>query len=371
VSFIIHHGDALDVLRGMPDASVDAVVTDPPAGIGFMGKKWDTVGAMVERPADTSVAWDRVGGNHHPENDHDRARTRRSERGKFVAYLSAILAECYRVTKPGGRLLCWSIPRTMHWTGCAVEDAGWVIENTIAHMFGSGFPKAKSQLKPGREDWWLARKPGPKVLPLNIDACRIAGPKDVPASVGTRNLGALGVGWGLNPGTDAQDGRNPDVGRWPANVVLDEDAAAELDAQSGTLKSGFMPAGTRREGIGYHGALGTTVRNDTHGDTGGASRFFYVAKASTADRNAGGVENKHPTVKSTELMRYLVRLVKPLGVERPRILDPFTGSGSTGRGALLEGCDFTGIEREAEHVAVARARVADILDGVLPLTGVA
>lgn len=95
----VEHGDSLVVLKSMPDACVDAVVTDPPAGIGFMGKEFDS---------------------------------NRGGRGRWIAWLSERLAECYRVTKPGGRMLCWSIPRTMHWTGCAIEDAGWEIENTIA-----------------------------------------------------------------------------------------------------------------------------------------------------------------------------------------------------------------------------------------------
>ncbi len=155
-----------------------------------------------------------------------------------------------------------------------------------------------------------------------------------------------------------------------------------------------MAAGTEREGLGYQGGLGSRVRNDTHGDSGGASRFFYCAKTSRAERNAGleGFEakqirrlsggefghnsavgadgevyetesskaggpsrNHHPTVKPINLMRWLARLVTPPG---GTCLDPFLGSGSTGCAAVLEGFDFIGIEREAEYIAIAEARIA-------------
>ncbi len=156
---------------------------------------------------------------------------------------------------------------------------------------------------------------------------------------------------------------------------------AALDAQTGELKSGFLAAGTEREGIGYRGRLGNRVQNDTHAAAGAASRFFYCAKTSRAERNAGleGFEEKdpqergstskhsekagslsgpranhHPTVKPINLMRWLVRLVTPPG---GLILDPFLGSGSTGCAAVLEGFDFIGIEREAEYAAIAEARI--------------
>lgn len=171
-------GDCLDVLRGMADASVDAVVTDPPAGIKFMGKQWDTPGSFVERQPDRTVVFDKVAGNHNPSNPFDKARTAVSERAKFVAFLTPRLAECLRVAKPGARMLCWAIPRTSHWTGTAIEDAGWIIEDRVSHFFGTGFPKHKSKLKPACEDWWMAWKPDRKATPLNIDATRIRASSD-------------------------------------------------------------------------------------------------------------------------------------------------------------------------------------------------
>jgi len=284
---------------------------------------------------------------------------------------------------------------------------------------------------------------------INVDACRIAGQpratgtKADDASAGSGNV-YMGVG---SDGAQQQSyDENLPAGRWPANVVLshleeceamgarriknpggvpkagsekaseptftssertstvhhfDEDGTetveawncapgcpvAELDAQSGVLKSGFMAAGTEREGLGYRGGLGNRVRNDTHADSGGASRFFYCAKTSRAERNAwlegfevgddkeeryrlvkanpsrkdGGANetrpsaNGHPTVKPINLMRWLVRLITPPG---GTCLDPFLGSGSTGCAAVLEGFNFIGIEREAEYIAIAEARIS-------------
>jgi len=221
---------------------------------------------------------------------------------------------------------------------------------------------------------------------LNIDGCRIAG------TSGKRNGGSPFVG---SEETYAQDGttrgmvrsayETPAPGRWPANVVLDEAAAAELDRQSGTLAAGNHPA--NRAGLGSSrtlpsSSLGTAGERRAT-DPGGAARFFYCAKTSRGERNAGldgfertleagtwgGAEhdltlgkgaaipraNVHPTVKPIALMRWLCRLVTlPGGL----ILDPFAGSGTTGCAAVLEGFDFIGLEREPEYVEIARARVA-------------
>lgn len=203
------------------------------------------------------------------------------------------------------------------------------------------------------------------------------------------------TGGGERPGGFADVGAESGDGEPNAPVYGDEEVVewdcapgcpvAALDAQTGNLQSGFMAAGTQREGIGYRGRLGTQVANDTYGDAGGASRFFYCAKTSRAERNAGleGFEEKkphddaghvhaderawdipgshstaranhHPTVKPINLMRWLVRLVTPPG---GTILDPFLGSGSTGCAAVLEGFDFLGIEREVEYVSIAKARI--------------
>lgn len=206
---------------------------------------------------------------------------------------------------------------------------------------------------------------------LNIDGCRIPGAK--PAT--GRGAGGQNGRYGpLGPLVHVPD---DGMGRWPANVALDPEAAAMLDEQAGesTSRSGVPREG--RNGDGW----GMTATGAEYDDRGGPSRFFYVAKASRREREAGlaGEErnvhppsgddrcwdipgsrsqprhNVHPCVKPVALMRWLVRLVTPPG---GLVLDPFAGSGSTGIACLLEGMEFVGIEREAEYAAIARARVA-------------
>lgn len=357
-------GDCREVLAAMDGESVDAIVTDPPYGLAFMGKRWDYDVPGVEA-----------------------------------------FAEMLRVLKPGGRLLCFAGTRTMHRMWCNIEDAGFTIEDTIAWMYGSGFPKHRSKLKPAYEPICVARKPAPKATPLNIDECRI--PTDDALSGGGYVDHMHGGNYGNGRAGEKSAGRRygergatnmnatpgprggDPLGRWPANVVLDEDAARALDEQSGILTSGFMAAGTRRnvtDSVALGKMNGNAASRDTFADSGGASRFFYCAKASRAERDEGlgdmplrGVgameddtyewsreaergrkprdaqgRNHHPTVKPIELMRWLVRLVTPAGGV---VLDPFTGSGTTGIAAVIEGREFVGIEREAEYAEIAERRI--------------
>lgn len=327
----LHLGDCLDWLRTLPDASVDAVVTDPPGALHFMGREWDS---------------DRGG------------------RAAWVAWLSERLAECLRVARPGARMLCWAIPRTSHWTGTAIEDAGWLIEDRISHMFGTGFPKAKSKLKPAVEDWWLARKPGGKVPELNVDACRIGAAADDYDHPGNDNRAKTTHCYRDFEREGRQAPPHP-AGRYPANLTLDEAAAAMLDEQAGERKG--MPISRHRRGARSGNAVGyggnPTVHDvgvNGYGDTGGASRFFYVSKASKADR---GPDNAHPTVKSTDLMRWLIRLIASPGSV---VLDPFAGSGSTGKAAVMEGCDFLGCEVDPESHGTAQGRIDDAV-AAMPL----
>ena len=182
---------------------------------------------------------------------------------------------------------------------------------------------------------------------LNIDGCRI-GTDVVTTRIATREggggqaFGQGGVGRSV-PGA-------AHVGRFPANLILDEEAAAALNEQSGVLQSGSRRAGVRK-GMGFHGANGDGGPA-IECNSGGASRFFYCAKASKSDRGQG---NGHPTVKPSALMAYLCRLITPPG---GLVLDPFAGSGSTGVGALREGFRFVGIEREESYVEIATRRIA-------------
>ena len=370
---VLHHGDCLDVLATLPDASVDAVVTDPPYGIGFMGKEWDSGKSFVERKAAKRNTFDHVGGNHNPTSSADAARTRRVESARFGAWCEQWVTECLRVLKPGRHLLAFGGTRTWHRLAVAVEDAGFEIRDNLAWLYGSGFPKSLNlvdesgertgqgtALKPAFEPIVMARKPlagtvAANVLEhgtgaLNIDACRIAG--DVPSVPQPR----YGVRDGIT-GFGSGEGRNGEMssapgGRWPANVILDESQAEALDEQSGTLTSGSRKAGTHGL-MGYMGADAAPMP-EVVGDTGGASRFFYVAKAPKSERPVvDGVA--HPTVKPVSLMSWLVRLVTPPG---GTVLEPFAGSGTTVEAAMREGFHVVAVEREADYLPLILARIS-------------
>jgi DNA modification methylase len=332
-------GDCLDVLATLPDASVDAVVTDPPAGIGFMGKAWD------------------------------RAR----DRAAFVASLTPALAECLRVARPGARMLCWGIPRTSHWTATAVEDAGWFVEDRVSHLFGQGFPKGKGKLKPAVEDWWLARNPTKGATPLNIEACRVGASKEI---FGTPSDKGAVFGRSIGKKTKANSsGLNPNVGRWPANLVLTHSPGCNgvcvegcpvriMGEQSGTAdaRQGWRVKKSSPSKVFGPRIKNPIASNHVYEDSGTAARFFpnftpdappfrYQAKARSKDRGDG---NTHPTVKSQALMRWLCTLVTPEGGV---ILDPFMGSGTTGVAAVELGHSFIGVEMHKPYVTIARKRI--------------
>jgi DNA modification methylase len=493
MAFTIHHGDCREVMATLDAESVDAIVSDPPYGLSFMGKGWDHGVPGVE-------FW----------------------------------TEALRVAKPGAHLLAFGGTRTYHRLACAIEDAGWEIRDCVMWVYGSGFPKSHDVSKaidkrPGviehaefaqhikqrreaaglsRADvservvgsrsgacwnwehhqypeakWWpalrdllglderwgevvqeserrvvggsqasrLAVAPGqgherPQVdLPItapatdaarqwdgwgtalkpawepiivarkplvgtvaenvlthgtggiNVDGCRVGIASGDQKSEGGRKLARHQETNGFDGGwksktTNLDDG----LGRWPANLVHDgseEVVGLFPQATSGSRKQGTYRGTSGSDSIGNYGLFDSAEIN---GDTGSAARFFYCAKASKADRDEGceafpekenasknygtkaanltrkdGGENvvlprrnNHPTVKPTDLMRYLCRLVTPPGGV---VLDPFTGSGSTGKAATLEGFRFIGIEREAEYVEIAKARIAAVDAGAGPL----
>jgi len=326
VSWQLVADDCASALAGFDAATVDALVTDPPAGIGFMGKAWDA---------------DKGG------------------REAWVAWLAGVMRECLRLMKPGAHGLVWALPRTSHWTATALEDAGLEVRDVITHHFGTGFPKSKALLKPASEHWILVRKPGP-LQHLNIDACRIEG---APRDPGFRDPSERGDGWGMQ--RTGLVGRATPTGRWPANLVLshtdcdegcaDDCPVRELDGQSGaTGRTGALVSrnsnATKSVAFGRLGPADTTG----HGDSGGASRFFYVAKPCKSERGAG---NTHPTVKSIALMSWLIRLITPPG---GLVLDPFAGSGTTGVAAVRGGWEFLGIERDEQYVKIAESRLRQL-----------
>lgn len=366
------HGECELVLPSIEADSVEACVTDPPYGLKFMGRKWD---ASVP----TVAQW----------------------------------AEVFRVLKPGAHLLAFGGTRTYHRLVCNIEDAGFEIRDQLAWIFGSGFPKSLnleedhegwgSALKPAQEPICLARKPIVGTIAgnmkaygtgaLNIEGCRvsIAEGEDAYARncsgdrghAGTRPIEGRG-NTDMRPG-----GGNAASGRWPANVVHDgsEEVVALFPDEAGAAAP-VTRRGSDKFGRSTYGAFagnrdeqGSTFQ----GDSGSAARFFYCAKASREDREDGlahierrpllwssgtqssgtfqaegtdrSARNNHPTVKPTELMRWLCRLITPPG---GTVLDPFMGSGSTGRGAFLEGFGFIGIERELQWMPIAEARIRAI-----------
>jgi DNA modification methylase len=374
----LYLGDCREILPALPH--VDAIVTDPPYELGFMGKSWDASG---------------------------------------IAYDSDAWREALRVLKPGGYLLAFGGSRTYHRMACAIEDAGFEIRDQIMWLYGSGFPKSHNgewggtALKPAHEPIVVARKPLIGTVAanfeahgtgaLNIDGCRVE-------SGGTHGSAArAGHGAGRATANDAGSAYGARLGgvvaeaheggRWPANVIHDgsdevlaafPDAPGQLAAESFTApsaKTSVVYGAMKRQGepsqdSENEGEVGFKMKPGARRlDSGSAARFFYCAKADRNDRNEGCegmVErmphppsgdgrawdiagsrsepraNFHPTVKPTALMRYLCRLVTPAG---GIVLDPFAGSGSTGKAAVSEGFRFVGIEKQDEYFDIACKRI--------------
>ena len=371
----LFHGDSTQLSEVLDENFVDALVTDPPAGVSFMGKEWDG---------------DKGG------------------RDGWIAWLARTLAPSYRALKPGGYGLVWALPRTSHWTATALELAGFEIRDRVSHLFGTGFPKsltsksadipdgAGTALKPAVEDWWLVRKPMEGTVAENfakwgtgviwIDACRIGDEvrHNPPAANKPGQVYDLGIGGRRGPGTTA-------VGRWPAHLILDEESASLLDEQAGDKRTGGR-RGLAGVHLGYHGGASGYDAHPIPPSTGGASRFFYVAKGARSEKDAGldhlppksggeatgredgsagvsnpragagrtgGARNFHPTVKSIALMRWLCRMITPPG---GTVLDPFAGSGSTGVAALAEGFNFVGCEMTDEYLPILQGRIQHALE---------
>ena len=391
--------DCSETLKTLENNSIDALITDPPAGISFMGKSWDS---------------DKGG------------------RDEWIKWMCGIMKECHRVMKPGAHGLVWSIPRTSHWTATALENAGFEIRDVVHHIFGSGFPKSLNiskaidkaleekkenqakqwsgwgtALKPAVENWILIRKPiaektvAKNVLAhgcggINIDACRIGTETRINKGVPSYK-GLTGTFSGQNEIPTRSD--KITQGRFPANLVFSHDPECEetcsdecavkmLDDQAGICKTGNIKPHVNA-GSSYQASKNIT--STFIADNGSnASRFFYCAKVSPKERNAGleempdregGIKNSsgrgfsesnpmkpiitknhHPTVKPQKLMRYLCKLITPSGGV---VLDPFMGSGSTGMAALAEGFQFVGIESEQEYYDIAKKRIEFSIDEYL------
>jgi len=313
----LHHGNCLDILCTMPDCSVDAVVTDPPYGLSFMGKRWD-----------------------------------------YDVPSTEIWAECLRVLKPGGYLLAFAGTRTQHRMAVRIEDAGFEIRDMLAWMYGSGFPKSHNldgehqgwgtALKPAMEPITMARKPFKATVAqnvqewgtgaINIDGCRI----ETDDSWNRIRGSVVGLDGGFLKHKKEIPRHSNTLGRFPANVMHDGSAGI-LQGMGEAARFFYTPKACkddRDDGCENH----KLVRR-----TDGRTTEHHTPNLRTTERR-----NFHPTVKPTDLMRYLCRMVTPTGGV---VLDPFTGSGSTGRGAVLEGFRFIGCEMDADYIEIAKARI--------------
>ena len=467
----IHCADCMDFVKQMPSNSISGLLCDPPYGLGFMGKEWDTFKQEnVNLPKATKLTYkmDYINGipvrRKNPEIVTRDSGARRagsydlSRNPEFQQWFTVWAKTMLRITKPGGFLLCFGGTRTVHRLTCAIEDAGWEIRDCMMWLYGSGFPKSHNigkaidkaagakrkivgtlpagsgplktghvnrsggglsigterspeinitvptttlaqlwdgygtALKPAWEPIIVAMKPldgtfahnaeAHGVAGLNIDGGRIH--HSDPQKFTVRN-NKMFLGQMDNTNTNAS--ANPQ-GRWPANLILDEEAGAMLDEQTGILQSGDAPK-KRKAAIfkNCYGAFqGNPICPDARaGNSGGASRFFYCAKTSKRERNMGledqsgkkvndGREtpidnpyqrgetirlNTHPTVKPLALMKYLCTLLKMPSADQI-ILDPFLGSGTTGIACKELGINFIGIEKEPEYCEIAVKRIAAV-----------
>lgn len=347
-------GDCLIHFRDIESNSVDSIITDPPYGISFMAKKWDYDIPSIE-----------------------------------------IWEECFRVLKPGGHLLSFGGSRTYHRMACSVEDAGFEIRDCLMWIYGKAFPKSTNigraldkrsiendlhylgtALKPAHEPIIMARKPHKGTIvdnvlkygtgAINIDDCRVASNEDF-SNVKPMDITKLNTKRNdeteeeaiirKKNGSEAVEEameKLKTLGRWPANLLHDgsEEVVSLFPQTKSSVSSnnhkdgGDFPENTIKLGL-------KQIQRNGFDDSGSAARYFYCAKASKSDR---GENNTHPTVKPTELMRYLCRLITP---KNGTILDPFMGSGSTGKAALLEGFNFIGVEMDEDYFEMAKRRVDD------------
>lgn len=313
-------GDCLEALSTLEPESVDAIVTDPPYGIGFQHERWDST-AIREAAA-------RAG--------HDRL----SPNEAFEAWCGIWAGECRRVMKPGAFLAAFGSPRTYHRLACGVEDAGLEVRDTLMWLYAEGMPKFGRYYPGGR-----ATTLKPAFEPIVLARRELDGTTE--ETIALYGTGALNVE------------RCRVEGRLPANVILGHNPRCdERRCEPGCpVAAADICAGEGRSRLA-------------------PSRFLYCPKASRSERDAGceglppraldlfprakrekkpDVRNPHPTVKPLELMRWLVRLLCPPG---GLVLDPTAGSGTTGAAAVLEGRRFIGIELEPTYIEIAAARIA-------------
>ena len=344
-------GDNLELLDQIPDSSVDSIVTDPPYGLGKEPDAMQLLKDWIES------------GVHVTKNGKGFMN---KEWDAFVPQ-PMLWKKCLRVLKPGGHLLSFGGTRTYDLVVLGLRIAGFEIRDQIAWVYGNGFPKSLDIGKKAQDmqGWGTGLKPC--MEPIVVARKPLIG-----TVVG--NVGAFGTG-----GMNIEKSRTGE-GRWPGNFVHDGSEEV-LEAFPDTKAGGSIRRKTGRSGNLYcYGEMPARSVWNGYGDSGSAARFFYCAKATRKDRNEGledpgpqfkhgttlrKVENtetkgnNHPTVKPTELIKWLCGLVTPVG---GIVLDPFMGSGSTGKAAIFEGFRFIGIEREIEYVEIATKRIQAVCD---------
>lgn len=391
-------GDNVKVMVDhIADNSHDSCVTDGPYGIRFMGKAWDSF--HIEK-----VHTQMGGLNRKHQNQRSMAAgkydTSRSANYQFQVWFQERAEQAYRVLKPGAYFVSFGSPRTFHRMVSAVEDAGFEIRDTFMWVFASGFPKSKDLTEYGYEGWGTAVKPAYEPIliarkPLsernvqtnmavhgtggiNIDGCRIPYTSDEDMKSATFGVqpDIRGNKYNTNrPSTGHVHARNIEAnpkGRWPANLIHDgSDEVLKLFPLSRGQKSAVGPQFGEKASVNTYNDYGPRQEFNPRGDSGSAARFFYCPKISPEDRNEGlegtGLVNDHPTVKPTELMRWLVRLVTPIG---GNVIDIFAGSGSTGKAAIYELCNVTLIDEDPKWAPVQEARMRFALKtrtGQIPL----
>lgn len=381
MAYTLNHGDVIDLLPLMPADSYDGGVIDPPYGL--------SEAPGPEELAAILAAW--LKGEAYRPN-------KRGFMGKvwdgFVPG-PEVWREVLRVLKPGAHVFVFASPRTQDLMGLALRLAGFEIRDTVAWLYSSGLPKSMdlckvvgkvappradawqgygTTLKPAMEPCFLAMKPMGRTFVSNALEHGVAGLNIGGARIPYRDDADLAEAIAKNPGradltqSEVYGASRPQqsvnvAGRWPANAVLDEHAALALDKQSGILKTGGGVRNSAGHGRSVYGRFsGNEPERVFPANSGGASRFYYVAKASAGERSAGLADkNPHPCVKPLALVRHLATIIlPPKRDDGPRrMLVPFCGSGSEMIGALQAGWEeVTGIEREAEYVAIAGARLA-------------
>ncbi len=432
----IINGDSLAILRTIEDNSIDSICTDPPYGINFMGKKWDYDVPSVE-------VWKECirvlkPGGHLLSACGTRTQHRMAVNIEDAGFeIRDIISWLYGSGFPKSLNIGKAVKAHLETGGSSPKNlrksrmgddykptgqkdyrkgrmfSSEIEQDKTSEVIDNKYEGWGTALKPAQELWTLARKPlsektvAANVLKwgtggINIDECR----------VGTESLTINGGGkkW-RNNGQYTEDVKpiNEDrTGRFPANIILDEAAGELLDEQSGNKTGAFAPVKQKERPNNVYGKYdhfgdnGKTFR----GDKGGASRFFYCAKSSKSERNAGlegfttsekftagnysqsptcktcdktlngtndhskcsgevyyremeskHTKNNHPTVKPIKLMEYLIKLITPTG---GTVLDPYIGSGTTGVAAKKLGFNCIGIEREEDYVKIAEARIAAV-----------